>query len=88
MQFTSAIINLHILGSGWTEEDKVHLGEELSDVLIYLVRLSERCHVNLPAAVSRRFELMNSSSTSAPADSCKSNKIEQETETPAVKRSQ
>ena len=43
--------------SGWTEEDKVHLGEELSDVLILLVRLSDRCHVDLPAAVIRKFEL-------------------------------
>ncbi len=25
----------------WKEEDKVHLGEELSDVLLYLVRLGE-----------------------------------------------
>lgn len=43
--------------TGWKIEDKVHLGEELSDVLIYLVRLSDRCHVNLPAAVIRKFEL-------------------------------
>ena len=33
------------------------MGEELSDVLIYLVRLSERCHVNLSAAVLRKFEI-------------------------------
>ena len=43
--------------TGWTEEDKIHLGEELSDVLIYLVRLSDRCHVDLPAAVTRKFLL-------------------------------
>ena len=41
----------------WTEEDKVHLGEELSDVLIYLVRLGDRCHVNLPAVAIRKFQL-------------------------------
>ena len=41
----------------WTEKDRVHLGEELSDVLIYLVRLSERCHVDLPAAAIRKFRL-------------------------------
>ena len=35
----------------------MHLGEELSDVLIYLVRLAERCHVDLPSAVTRKFEL-------------------------------
>lgn len=42
--------------SDWTEEDKVHLGEELSDVLIYLVRLAERCHVDLPSAVVRKLQ--------------------------------
>ena len=36
-----------------TQEDKVHLGEELSDVLIYLVQMAEGCHVDLPAAVTR-----------------------------------
>ena len=41
----------------WTAEDKVHLGEELSDVLIYLVRLADRCHVDLPAAAIRKFQL-------------------------------
>ena len=41
----------------WTTEDKVHLGEELSDVLIYLVRLADRCHVDLPAAAIRKFQL-------------------------------
>lgn len=38
-------------------EDRVHLGEELSDVLINLVRLSDCCHVNLPAAAMRKFEV-------------------------------
>ena len=33
------------------------MGEELSDVLIMLVRLSDRCHVDLPVAVARKFEL-------------------------------
>ena len=47
----------YFLRAGWIEEDKVHLGEELSDVLIYLIRLSDRCHVNLPAAVTRKFEI-------------------------------
>ena len=35
---------------GWTDEDRVHLGEELSDVLLYLVRLSDRCGVDLASA--------------------------------------
>ena len=42
---------------GWTDTDKEHLGQELSDVLIYLVRLAERCHVDLPTAVLKKFEL-------------------------------
>ncbi len=42
---------------GWSERDKEHLGQELSDVLIYLVRLAERCHVDLPTAVLKKFEL-------------------------------
>jgi dCTP diphosphatase len=36
--------------AGWTAKDREHLGEELSDVLIYLVRLSDRCGVDLSAA--------------------------------------
>eukprot|EP00731_Ephydatia_muelleri_P023425 Em0015g1008a len=36
---------------GWTSAEREHLGQELSDVLIYLIRLAERCHVDLPSAV-------------------------------------
>lgn len=36
--------------TGWSEADREHLGQELSDVLIYLIRLADRCHVDLPAA--------------------------------------
>ncbi len=25
---------------GWSEKDRIHLGEELSDVLLYLIRLA------------------------------------------------
>ncbi|CAN6871160.1 hypothetical protein Bca4012_076356 [Brassica carinata] len=41
----------------WKEEDKVHLGEELSDVLLYLVRLSDVCGVDLGKAALRKLEL-------------------------------
>ncbi|KAK7268228.1 hypothetical protein RIF29_20923 [Crotalaria pallida] len=41
----------------WTEEEKVHLGEELSDVLLYLVRLSDICGVDLGKAALRKVEL-------------------------------
>ncbi|ETV92169.1 hypothetical protein H310_13416 [Aphanomyces invadans] len=40
----------------WTAEDKEHLGEELSDVLIYLVRLADRCNIDLPTAALRKME--------------------------------
>ncbi|GFR12800.1 dCTP pyrophosphatase 1 [Trichonephila clavata] len=41
----------------WTEEDKEHLGQELSDVLLYLIRLSEKCHIDLPAAVLKKISM-------------------------------
>lgn len=34
----------------WTAAEKEHLGEELSDVLLYLIRLSDRCGIDLPSA--------------------------------------
>lgn len=43
--------------TGWTEKEREHLGEELSDVLIYLIRLAEQCHIDLPSAVIRKFDL-------------------------------
>ncbi|KAH9616086.1 hypothetical protein KSS87_006848 [Heliosperma pusillum] len=42
---------------GWSDEEKQHLGEELSDVLLYLVRLSDICGVDLSQAVLRKLEL-------------------------------
>ncbi|KAK8701885.1 hypothetical protein V6N13_020263 [Hibiscus sabdariffa] len=41
----------------WKEEEKVHLGEELSDVLLYLVRLSDICGIDLGKAALRKAEL-------------------------------
>ncbi|KAI8015830.1 dCTP pyrophosphatase 1 [Camellia lanceoleosa] len=41
----------------WTEEEKVHLGEEMSDVLLYLVRLSHTCGIDLGKAALRKVEL-------------------------------
>ncbi|VDH91202.1 Hypothetical predicted protein [Mytilus galloprovincialis] len=40
----------------FTEEEKKHVGQEMSDVLIYLVRLADRCKIDLPAAVLQKFE--------------------------------
>lgn len=41
----------------WEEGEKLHLGEELSDVLLYLVRLSDICGIDLGKAVLRKLEL-------------------------------
>ncbi|KAM1031644.1 hypothetical protein FF1_035386 [Malus domestica] len=41
----------------WKEDEKQHLGEELSDVLLYLVRLSDICGVDLGKAALRKVEL-------------------------------
>mmetsp|Transcript_47842 Transcript_47842/g.97805 ORF Transcript_47842/g.97805 Transcript_47842/m.97805 type:complete len:183 (+) Transcript_47842:33-581(+) len=38
----------------WSEQDKDHLGEEMSDVLLYLLRLSDRCGINLAAAALKK----------------------------------
>lgn len=49
--------SLHFFHSDWSEADVTHLSEELSDVLIYLIRLAEQCHIDLPAAVLRKIEI-------------------------------
>ncbi|XP_073284286.1 uncharacterized protein [Primulina huaijiensis] len=41
----------------WQEKEKQHLGEELSDVLLYLVRLSDICGIDLGKAALRKLEL-------------------------------
>jgi len=33
------------------------VAQEMSDVLIYLVRLAEKCHIDLPTAAARKIEL-------------------------------
>lgn len=40
----------------WNAEEKEHLGEELSDVLLYLLRLADICKVNLGDAALRKLE--------------------------------
>ncbi|GMH08063.1 hypothetical protein Nepgr_009903 [Nepenthes gracilis] len=42
---------------GWSDEERQHLGEELSDVLLYLVRLADICGVDLGKAALRKLEL-------------------------------
>ncbi|XP_030589887.1 glutamyl-tRNA(Gln) amidotransferase subunit B, mitochondrial [Archocentrus centrarchus] len=41
----------------WTETEREQLAHELSDVLIYLVELAEKCRVDLPKAVLRKMAL-------------------------------
>ncbi|KAJ0970462.1 hypothetical protein J5N97_023339 [Dioscorea zingiberensis] len=38
----------------WEESDKEHLGEELSDVLLYLIRLSDMCGIDLGDAAIKK----------------------------------
>ncbi|KAL2506543.1 NTP Pyrophosphohydrolase MazG-related [Abeliophyllum distichum] len=38
----------------WKESDKEHLGEELSDVLLYLIRLADICGIDLGDAAARK----------------------------------
>jgi dCTP diphosphatase len=40
--------------TGWTAGEREHLGEELSDVLMYLIRLSDVCGIDLPEACARK----------------------------------
>ncbi|KQJ99492.1 dCTP pyrophosphatase 1 [Brachypodium distachyon] len=42
---------------GWDEAEKEHLGEELADVLLYLVRLSDMCGVDIGKAALRKMEI-------------------------------
>lgn len=68
----------------WKEEEKVHLGEELSDVLLYLVRLSDMCGVDLGKAALRKVEF---NAIKYPANATKevtNNKDENKNSTPAI----
>ena len=41
----------------WTAADQDAVGEEMSDVLLYLVRLSDRCGIDLSKAVHRKLSI-------------------------------
>jgi dCTP diphosphatase len=58
----------------WKEEEKVHLGEELSDVLLYLVQLSDACGVDLGKAALRKVQL-NAMKYPAPNQQSQTNMI-------------
>ena len=53
---------------GWKEKDRIHLGEELSDVFLYLLRLADRCHVDISAAA---LEKLRKNAAKYPADRCR-----------------
>jgi dCTP diphosphatase len=40
--------------SNWEEVDKEHLGEEQSDVLLYLIRLSDMCGIDPDDAATKK----------------------------------
>ncbi|XP_061586777.1 glutamyl-tRNA(Gln) amidotransferase subunit B, mitochondrial [Cololabis saira] len=42
---------------GWSGDEREHLAHELSDVMIYLLELAEKCRVDLPQAVLRKMAL-------------------------------
>eukprot|EP00736_Rhodelphis_marinus_P006279 Rmarinus@m.16241 len=52
----------------WSEQEKIHLGQELADCLLYLVRLSDRCGVDLSEAV---VEKMRHNERKYPVDQCR-----------------
>ena len=41
----------------WDAQERQDLEQELADVLIYLVRLADKCHVDLPKAVERKIQI-------------------------------
>jgi len=63
----------HDVGAGtglpkFSEEKKHHLGEELSDCLLYLVRLADKCDVDLADAVAKK---LARNAAKYPADRCR-----------------
>ncbi|XP_033743771.1 dCTP pyrophosphatase 1-like [Pecten maximus] len=40
----------------FTDKEKTHVAQEMSDVMLYLVRLADRCHIDLPTAVINKME--------------------------------
>ncbi|KAK3595779.1 hypothetical protein CHS0354_025415 [Potamilus streckersoni] len=42
---------------GLPEDERKHVGQEMSDVLVYLVRLADKCQIDLSAAVLEKIGL-------------------------------
>lgn len=45
-----------IIFSEFTEDEKKHVGQEMSDVLVYLIRLADKCQIDLPKAVMEKID--------------------------------
>jgi len=45
-----------------------HLGEEIADVLLYLLQIADQCQVDIPAAVERKLVLNAQKHPAPPAD--------------------
>ena len=56
--------------SDWNDAEKEHLGEELSDVLLYLVRLADVCNVDLGESAVRKLQ---KNAVKYPVELCKGN---------------
>ncbi|KAH7280718.1 hypothetical protein KP509_36G011000 [Ceratopteris richardii] len=52
----------------WKDDEKEHLGEELSDVLLYLLRLADVCQINLGDAALKK---LKKNALKYPVDRCK-----------------
>lgn len=52
----------------WTDQEKINLSEELADVQLYLVRLSNLCRIDLSQACLRKMQLNRQK---YPVDKCK-----------------
>ena len=46
-----------VSSSDWPDKQKIAVGHELSDVLIYLVSLADRCNIDLSTVVLKKFEI-------------------------------
>eukprot|EP00916_Digyalum_oweni_P002388 GHVL01004398.1.p1 GENE.GHVL01004398.1~~GHVL01004398.1.p1 ORF type:complete len:133 (+),score=50.62 GHVL01004398.1:11-409(+) len=39
------------------EDERIHVGEEMADCVIYLVRMADRCGIDLGEAIKRKIEM-------------------------------
>lgn len=53
---------------GFTDAERQHVGEELADVLLYLVRLSDACGIDLAAAAEAK---LRKNAAKYPAEQCR-----------------